>query len=199
MPERSPNQPQDWPSPETLNRIRGGDRSAMGKLIEECQAHVFAAIRNKMRDNPIQDVEDMVQAAFFNLVRNPNGLLIANSPKAYILRCAINAMYDHLDNADNRAFRSNPAAADDIMANHEMDEPSPSEEVESTDFIRWVFAHLSLLSDGERELLRLRFEEGLNFREIGERLGLSENAVQLRMARLMDKLQRWFGDGTGPM
>jgi RNA polymerase sigma-70 factor (ECF subfamily) len=52
---------------------------------------------------------------------------------------------------------------------------------------------LAQLSPAERELLRLRYEEGLTCAEIGERIGGKENAVRVRVFRLIGRLKRSCG------
>lgn len=48
------------------------------------------------------------------------------------------------------------------------------------------------LRDDEKELLVLRFEQNLSYREIAEKLGVSEAAGRTRMSRLMRKIQKYF-------
>ena len=47
------------------------------------------------------------------------------------------------------------------------------------------------LTDASRRLLRLRFEEGLAWRDVGEALGVSASAAQRRFRRIRE----WFQDG----
>lgn len=48
------------------------------------------------------------------------------------------------------------------------------------------------LRNDERELLVLRFEQNLSYREIAETLGISEAAGRTKMSRLMKKIQKYF-------
>ena len=45
------------------------------------------------------------------------------------------------------------------------------------------------LNQGERELLLLRFFDGLKLGEMGKRFGISENATRMRVERALDKLR----------
>ena len=48
---------------------------------------------------------------------------------------------------------------------------------------------MSMLSDGEREAVLLRYFEGNDFRIVGAALGLSEDAARKRVSRALDKLR----------
>ncbi|MFT3828607.1 MAG: sigma-70 family RNA polymerase sigma factor [Opitutaceae bacterium] len=52
---------------------------------------------------------------------------------------------------------------------------------------------LDTLKGRDRELMLLRFFRGLSFREIGTRLGLSENAARMRTERALDTLRLHLG------
>ena len=49
------------------------------------------------------------------------------------------------------------------------------------------------LKERDRELMLLRFFEGLSFSEVGARLNLSENAARMRTERALDKLRSQLG------
>jgi RNA polymerase sigma factor (sigma-70 family) len=52
--------------------------------------------------------------------------------------------------------------------------------------------YLGQLSMEQKELLRLRFEEGLSFEEISKRMGLSSPTLRKRVSRTIDKLRESF-------
>ena len=49
------------------------------------------------------------------------------------------------------------------------------------------------LKERDREIMLLRFFEGLSFAEVGARLNLSENAARMRTDRALDKLRLHLG------
>ena len=57
---------------------------------------------------------------------------------------------------------------------------------------------LSKLTAGERELIRLRYDEGLSAKEMGKALGKSSGAVRLALFRALAELRDHFG-GTLPV
>ncbi|MFO0577459.1 MAG: sigma-70 family RNA polymerase sigma factor [Polyangia bacterium] len=53
---------------------------------------------------------------------------------------------------------------------------------------------MSQLSDREREIIRLRFDERLQFKELGERLNISEDAARMRVNAALQRLRKFFED-----
>jgi RNA polymerase sigma-70 factor (ECF subfamily) len=71
---------------------------------------------------------------------------------------------------------------------------SPSAALERTERARAVAAALLQLPAEYREAVVLRLEFGLGFREIGERLGRSEEAARKLFTRALEKLRDTFPD-----
>ena len=64
-----------------------------------------------------------------------------------------------------------------------------NEEEEDRRFIDYIKQIRLRLKPKEWSLFRMRVVEGMSHREIGEALGIGENAAKLRWARLVDKLK----------
>jgi RNA polymerase sigma-70 factor (ECF subfamily) len=73
----------------------------------------------------------------------------------------------------------------------------PTRPVEDVVADQQLVAHLlGQLPEGDRDIVRMKYEEGLTCAEIGERLGLRENAVRVRLHRAHLKLKQ-VGGATG--
>lgn len=70
----------------------------------------------------------------------------------------------------------------------------PSTEIRRQEDLSKLQAAMSHLDDERREILKLAWFEGLPQREIGERLGISENAARMRISRAEAALTRIFHD-----
>jgi RNA polymerase sigma factor (sigma-70 family) len=85
---------------------------------------------------------------------------------------------------------------DDVDAEElEVDGPvphDPERELQDRQVQRLVQAFLALLAPDERELLRLRFSEGLSQRDVAARLGLGRQLVRTREARLRERLLEYL-------
>jgi RNA polymerase sigma-70 factor (ECF subfamily) len=90
----------------------------------------------------------------------------------------------------------------DAEALARMQDPAdPAERIESREQVRRLARALELLPEGQREVLRLAFLEGLSYQEIALELGISEGNVKTRVnrarSRLRDLMQRWEGPQHG--
>lgn len=68
----------------------------------------------------------------------------------------------------------------------------PEHELQARQVQQVVRAFLALLTADERELLRLRFSEGLSQRDVADRLGLGRQLVRTREARLRERLLEYL-------
>ena len=64
-----------------------------------------------------------------------------------------------------------------------------NEEEEDRRFVQYIDQICSQLKPKDLNLFQMRVIEEMSHREIGEKLGISENAAKLRWARLVDKLK----------
>ena len=64
-----------------------------------------------------------------------------------------------------------------------------NEEEEDRRFVQYIDQICSQLKPKDLNLFQMRVVEEMSHREIGEKLGISENAAKLRWARLVDKLK----------
>lgn len=92
----------------------------------------------------------------------------------------------------NEAFRHHARVRPDLTATIELREGAEDERVlaavESAD----LHAALSRLSEHDRRLLAMRYEEDLTQATIARRLGIPEGTVKVRLHRARNKLRRVY-------
>ncbi|MCB9871385.1 MAG: sigma-70 family RNA polymerase sigma factor [Planctomycetes bacterium] len=66
----------------------------------------------------------------------------------------------------------------------------PEERAARAEDSEWLLAALDLLEGHDQDLVWLRARDGLPFRDIANRLGLSEDAARMRFSRILRKLYR---------
>lgn len=180
-----------------LVRLHGGDREALETLLLQHLPWIEAQVRNRLGPVVRQDGEtlDFVQEAMLDALRS-GPRFVVESPdrfRALLLRIVENNVLDRVrylqrEQRDRRRHRG--AASDSVL---QLDEPvrsvtDPGDAASRNERVAWLQLALELLEPEDREAIRLREWDGLSFAEVGERLGVSEEAARKRYTRALPKL-----------
>lgn len=92
----------------------------------------------------------------------------------------------------NEAFRQHARTRPDPIATIELHEGAEDARVVATVELADLHAALGRLSERERELLELRYEEDLTQAAIADKLGIPEGTVKVRLHRARNKLRRAY-------
>ncbi|HXV04887.1 MAG TPA: sigma-70 family RNA polymerase sigma factor [Solirubrobacterales bacterium] len=95
----------------------------------------------------------------------------------------------------NEAFRQHARTRPTPIASIELHEGADDERVLATVEQADLHAALDRLSEPDRQLLRLRYEEDLTQATIAHRLGIPEGTVKVRLHRVRNKLREAIGVG----
>ena len=118
--------------------------------------------------------EDVVQEAFMKLHTQFQKVL---TPQPWLYRTVHNLAVDH-QRRTNRITLFGDGKDDDSPANDIADsQPMPDEQIARWEGIGLVRLVLETLDDRSRELIRLRFNEDLSYKEISDRTGLTVGHV----------------------
>jgi RNA polymerase sigma-70 factor (ECF subfamily) len=172
-----------WSREESLGRLlrrsRAGDREAFRALYRELHPRVWGYLAR--RCDVRADAEDLTARTFEKFLAQlgkwDEG---RGSPLAFALGIARNLLIDEL-----RARR--PGAGDSDL--QLIDHATPHSLLEQARALRALRGALARRSPETRELLSLRFVEGLSHREIGELLQAGEDAVKQRFSRALRELR----------
>ncbi len=167
-----------------LAHYAGGARArAIGEdealaIVETHYGHVMAYCRRHAPS--LQLAEDMAQETFLRFVRTRSSYVDRGKPLAYLLTIARNLCID----AGRASARMPCVSLDDI------EEPSTSDaypvELESL---------LADLSPSEREVVELRFDQGLGVVEIARVVGVSRFAVNRMLKRALAHVREGLASG----
>jgi len=137
------------------------------------------------------DVDDIVQETYAVLASRPSVSEIVN-PRAYCFQTARSIVLMQLRRTKVVSIR----AVEDIDRVGAMaDDPSPEQQVSDREQLQKLAEAISDLPRRSREALTLRIVEGLTQREVGQRLGISENAAQKHIVKSIHLLMNIFGRG----
>jgi RNA polymerase sigma factor (sigma-70 family) len=174
------------PDAELLRRYsRQHDERAFAELVQRHLGLVYAAALRRTAGR-VHLAEDISQKVFVELARR--AAQVAGHPAlvAWLYRCTRNAAIDVM-----RAEQSRQRTAQ-AFAN--MPDTAPAGVPVDWESLRPVLDEaMDQLKERDRELMLLRFFQGLTFAEVGEKLSLSENAARMRAERALDKLRGQLG------
>ncbi|MEO7003030.1 MAG: sigma-70 family RNA polymerase sigma factor [Ktedonobacterales bacterium] len=169
------------------------DAEAFSQLYRLYFERIYRYARLKLAN--AADAEDLASAVFFNAWRtidrfSPRG---ETSFAAWLFRLAHNALIDRY-----RRERD-VVSLDGDHPSFASAELTPGPEVLLEKRMRFddLRAALQLLTEEQREVVLLRFVEGLSAREVGDIMGKQEGAVRGMQFRAIEALRRALVPGGG--
>ncbi len=162
------------------------DERAFAEFVQHHVGVVYAAALRRTGGR-VQLAEDITQQIFAQVARH--AALLSRHPAltAWLYRSTRHAAIDAI-RAELRRQKLTQALS--AMP----DTSSPSEPLVDWENLRPVLdAAMDHLKERDRELMLLRFFQGLTFAEIGARLNLAENTARMRTERALDRLRSHLG------
>ena len=184
---------------ELLRRWHAGDHQALDDLVARELPWIRDYVQGRL--GPLLrargEVDDYVQEAMLDVLRyGPR--FVTDHPAAFrrlLSRIVENTLRDMADwhGAERRALhRERQLPSDSVL---HLDRPfetvtRPSEAAERNEQTAWVALAMELLDPDDRRVILLRQWEGLEFADVGQRLGLTEDAARMRFQRALPRLAR---------
>lgn len=140
---------------------------------------VFAIARQYVKDEHV--AEDVAQEAFLRAYRSLDGLREPGRVKTWLYALTRNAAIDWL-----RANRRKASSLDSIEE-ADMEAPTAPEPA-GGDRLEKLKKVLESMRADYRELILLRYFDGLSYQEIAETLGMTVGAVGEKLSRVRDMI-----------
>ncbi|HEX5062871.1 MAG TPA: sigma-70 family RNA polymerase sigma factor [Kofleriaceae bacterium] len=153
-----------------VERIRGGAREDFEILVRRHNQRLYRAARAIMKSD--DEAEDIVQQAWLEVFRNLTQFRGDAAFTTWATRIAVNAAITHA--------RKRPIIAE---VPETIADAKPDEDVERAELGKVLEECLELLPQGNREVMVLRDVLELDTAETATLLGLSEEAVRVRLHR----------------
>jgi RNA polymerase sigma factor (sigma-70 family) len=161
------------------------DERAFAELVQRHLGLVYAAALRRTGGR-VQLAEEISQKIFTELASKAASLCHHPALAGWLYRCTRNAAIDVM-RKELRLQRTAQALAD-------MPDTASTNQPVDWEFLRPVLDEaMDELKERDREVMLLRFFQGLTFAEVGEKLSLSENAARMRTERALDKLRGHLG------
>ncbi|MBQ7378752.1 MAG: sigma-70 family RNA polymerase sigma factor [Clostridia bacterium] len=179
-----------------LLAAKAGDHDAFASLVRAYQDKVYSLAYYMTKNH--HDAEDVAQEVFLKIWRALPGYRGDHEPDAWIMKIAKNTCYDHL--RQRRAVEPieferdgetyvRPLTDDDAQSN-------PPEAVAQKEMRDEVAKALLRLPPEYREILTLRYMEGLSYDRLSQVLELGEGTVKSRLWRAKQALKNILKNGN---
>lgn len=149
------------------------------ELLAREEAALRRVIQRYVRDGA--SVDDVYQEVSLKVLRRMDSVRDPQALRGWLFQLARNACLDFLRREDRR--RQDPV---EDLADHRAAGDlgrSPGEQFLSQERLEAVRRALDRLPESQREVIRLRVEEGLDHEAIAKRLRISRQAVEVRLCR----------------
>lgn len=187
---------------ELKKRVRGGSSTALAVLANRWRpqliAHIAPRINADLRGRV--DADDVLQEALVYALRAVRRLdLTGRDIYCWICQVCDNRLVDlarrHRAGCRNvSAEESAIPFLDDLIVSI----TSPSGAAMRGERAAKLAAAVASLSKDVREMLRLRYADGLVASEIGRRMGKSADAVRTALSRALKQLESMLGESASP-
>lgn len=160
------------------------DPAAFETILDLYKGPVYGLLLRLVRG--ASDAEDLTQETFLKAFRNLSSYNPSRPLLTWLFRIAHNTAVDFL-----RAKKPEALSLEDAENPLEIEDSSLSLDKAAESRFRTEFLEkrLSELQPLYREVLLLRHQEDLDYRQIGEVLGLAEGTVKIRLFRAREKLK----------
>lgn len=169
----------DEPDAQLILDAQSGDRTAMTALLTPWNDRVFGFLLRALGNHA--DAEDSAQEVFIRVVKGLPRYEHRGQFRAWIFQIARNQAALTAGRRQRRGDRETALEPAGMAA-------LTAEQEETPDYAP-VRAAVAQLPDAEREVVRLRLDEDLKFREIAERTGAPLNTVLGRMRNAVHRLR----------
>ena len=172
-------------------RAAQADRAAFGALYRRYLDRVYGYCFYLLGDH--HDAEDVTERTFLAALAAIDRFRDDGAAfRSWLFRIAHNQLVNALRTRSRR--RTEPL--DGVL--EPVSDTDPAAAAGSADDARRLRSALSRLSDDRRQVVILRFVDGLSAREIGAVLGRSEGAVRVLQHRALRELAAILGRGDSP-
>lgn len=183
---------EEFDEQELIRRCLTGDDEAWGTLYERFYNYIFHLVKGKNYRFTLEDTQDITHEVFMDLVKGLPHFQKKSVLKTYIYTLTLNRVRQHHRRylTIKRGGQVEKMSLDEIEI--DVADPrvaSPEEEVVSRDELEKVRSGMNGLPDDLRNVLELRYQNGLKYREIANHLGIPEGSVGALLQKALLELK----------
>ena len=164
-----------------LEQYQQGNREAISQLLERHSRRLRDYMRMLVKNNDVAD--DLLQEVLIKVVKVIDEGRYTDKGRflPWLLRIAHNRVLDYF-RANKQAKTVNESSAGyDFLGSKNLAEPSIEDNLISEQLAEEVRSLVEMLPEEQRDVVRMRYYEGLSFKEIAEQTGVGINTALGRM------------------
>jgi RNA polymerase sigma factor (sigma-70 family) len=180
---------------ELVAAVRRGDERAFEQLYTRYQRRISAYVFGMVKDHG--RAEDITQEVFISALRRMRETDRAIAFKPWVYEIAKNACIDQFRRSrrtEEVSFDAGEGIGGADQGRLVANEPTPDAAVDAKQQLDHLCGAFGGLSDSHHEILVLREFEGLSYREIGDRMGLSRPGVESTLFRARKRLTEEYDE-----
>jgi RNA polymerase sigma factor (sigma-70 family) len=180
---------------ELVAAVRQGDERAFEELYSRYQRRISAYVFGMVKDHG--RTEDITQEVFISALRRMRQTDRAIAFKPWVYEIAKNACIDQFRRSrrtEEVSFDAGEGIGGADQGRLVASEPTPDVAVDAKQQLDHLCGAFGGLSDSHYEILVLREFEGLSYREIGDRMGLSRPGVESTLFRARKRLTEEYDE-----
>jgi len=173
--------------------LEDDDDQAFRRLVERHQDRIFGYLMGMVKDRAVAN--DLFQETFERVIKAMQGQRGSYDPQgqwlSWVMSIARNAAIDHTRR--QKKWKEVPHEEDDgrsFWDTLEDDSPYADEQLHRAEQREWLDEHIEQLAPEQQEVLLLRQETDLTFREIAELQDVSINTALGRMRYALKNLRK---------
>ena len=173
--------------------LEENDEQAFRRLVERHQDRIFGYLMGMVKDRAVAN--DLFQETFERVIKAMQGQRGSYDPQgqwlSWVMSIARNAAIDHTRR--QKKWTDVPQDEDDgrsFWDTLEDDSPYADEQLHRAEQREWLDEHIEQLAPEQKEVLLLRQETDLTFREIAELQDVSINTALGRMRYALKNLRK---------
>lgn len=183
---------------DAVARVRNGDRDAYRALVDRYTPMVFGVV-TRYCDDEAGDAEDLAQEVFIKAYEGLSDFRGDASFSSWLYTIAVNRCRDHVKSArQTRVERLDPRSAkgDGAALQGMTTGQTPETELERRSRAVRLREALAELDPAYAVPFLLKYEHGLSYEELAERLDATAGALKVRVHRARKALRDLLGDRT---
>ncbi|MET0242731.1 MAG: RNA polymerase sigma-70 factor [Flavitalea sp.] len=145
----------------------------------------------KMTKSP-QLSADIVQDVFLKLWEQKETLASIDDMERWLHRMTKNRVIDEL-----RKIAADSRMRDRVFHNLSKNQLDTESVIESREYSSLLHQAVNMLPEKRRQVYKLRREDGLNYKEISDKLAVSQHTVKNQMSGALKTLQRYLTGSLG--